>query len=607
MFSLAIANEVAPKHQHSPGLTMTLRDQSGPTAIGPRPSPLSDAGCRTLHANVGALPLNIAVLIPKTISIFSNQEKKAWLTLNCWSVCYVLKILGSTYIVGTDPRLKQMPPSIFGKRMALLFDSLLVDATVALISLITLLYFYFEHKFTYWKKRGVPFVKPLPFVGNFKDVLLQRRSPSHFFEDIYKKGRGKPLIGFYIFGKPSVVIRDPAIVKNVLVKDFNVFSDRHIECDPKTDPLGHQNLFVIKGQPWKNLRGKITPVFTSGKMRRVFPLISDCAVNLKRYIHDLGDYGKERHVEVKETMAKFTTDVISSCAFGIKANSLKDPNAEFRNFGRLAFVLSFRRAFEFTVLFFLPKLVPLGRFSFFSAATAEYFRKVLWDVIKAREKTPSERNDLIDLLIQLKNKGFIQDDEVVKMNGGLSKDESTEKLVATPWLPKQQCSSRRVLKLTPPPSPSVCTNWPFPLTSRLKTLRKYTPFAFLERVCSKDYLEPVTGTELPFIISLHGLHKDPEYFPEPERFDPERFSEENKRSITPYTYLPFGEGPHNCIGSRFGLLVVKCSLAYILADYEVDKCSDTPVPIQFSDKAIVLTSTTGIPLIFRRVAGASDK
>nr|CAD7464571.1 unnamed protein product [Timema tahoe] len=85
--------------------------------------------------------------------------------------------------------------------MALLFDSLLVDATVALISLITLLYFYFEHKFTYWKKRGVPFLKPLPIVGNFKDVLLQWRSPSHFFEDIYNEGRGKPLLGFYIFGR----------------------------------------------------------------------------------------------------------------------------------------------------------------------------------------------------------------------------------------------------------------------------------------------------------------------------------------------------------------------------------------------------------------------
>nr|CAD7404957.1 unnamed protein product [Timema cristinae] len=531
-------------------------------------------------------------------------------------------------------------------KMALFFDSRLVDVTVALISLITLLYFYFEHKFTYWKKRGVPFVKPLPFVGNFRDVLLQWRSPSHFFEDIYKKGRGTPLIGFYIFGKPSVVIRDPAIVKNVLVKDFNIFSDRHIECDPKTDPLGHQNLFVIKGQPWKNLRAKITPVFTSGKMRRMFPLISDCAANLKRYIHDLGDYGKERHIEVKETMAKFTTDVISSCAFGIEANSLKDPDAEFRIFGKLAFVLSFRRAFEFTVLFFLPKLVPLGKFSFFSAATAEYFRKVLWDVIKVREKTPSGRNDLIDLLIQLKNKGFIQDDEVVKMNGELSKDERTEKLELSDDTLVAQAAvfftagfetnattlSFCLYELAL--SPDIQTKLRREIVDVMhkqgedityetlhqmkylhmvvsETLRKYTPFAFLERVCSKDYLEPVTGKIIekgtPVYISLHGLHKDPEYFPEPERFDPERFSEENKRSITPYTYLPFGEGPHNCIGSRFGLMVVKCSLAYILAEYEVDKCSDTPVPLQFSEKAIVLTSTTGIPLIFRRVAGVSDK
>jgi cytochrome P450 family 6 len=88
-----------------------------------------------------------------------------------------------------------------------------------------------------------------------------------------------------------------------------------------------------------------------------------------------------------------------------------------------------------------------------------------------------------------------------------------------------------------------------------ETLRKYPPLPLLDRVCLQDYKVP--GTDLiiekntPVFIALLGLHRDPEYYPDPELYDPERFEEENKRLQKPYTYLPFGDGPHNCIGNVF--------------------------------------------------------
>lgn len=67
-----------------------------------------------------------------------------------------------------------------------------------------------------------------------------------------------------------------------------------------------------------------------------------------------------------------------------------------------------------------------------------------------------------------------------------------------------------------------------------------------------DYAMPDTDVTVPegtcVMISVKGLHMDPNYHPEPEIFNPERFSEENKSNIRGYTYMPFGEGPHNCIG-----------------------------------------------------------
>jgi cytochrome P450 family 6 len=89
-----------------------------------------------------------------------------------------------------------------------------------------------------------------------------------------------------------------------------------------------------------------------------------------------------------------------------------------------------------------------------------------------------------------------------------------------------------------------------------ETLRKYPIAPFLDRMCYSDYELPATtgnGTvTLPAGTSVYipvlGLHHDPTYYPEPEKFDPDRFTEENKHSRPNYTYIPFGEGPRMCIG-----------------------------------------------------------
>jgi hypothetical protein len=89
-----------------------------------------------------------------------------------------------------------------------------------------------------------------------------------------------------------------------------------------------------------------------------------------------------------------------------------------------------------------------------------------------------------------------------------------------------------------------------------ETMRKHTPISFLDRMCLHDYELPAPNGNGTIIlpagtgvyISLSGLHLDANYFPEPEKFDPDRFTEENKQSRPNYTYLPFGDGPRMCIG-----------------------------------------------------------
>ena len=85
-----------------------------------------------------------------------------------------------------------------------------------------------------------------------------------------------------------------------------------------------------------------------------------------------------------------------------------------------------------------------------------------------------------------------------------------------------------------------------------ETLRKYPVLAFLDRITLADYTVPnsdlVIEKGTPIFISMTGSHYDPRYFPNPEKYDPLRFTEEAKRARQNFVYFPFGEGPHSCIG-----------------------------------------------------------
>jgi cytochrome P450 family 6 len=133
-----------------------------------------------------------------------------------------------------------------------------------------------------------------------------------------------------------------------------------------------------------------------------------------------------------------------------------------------------------------------------------------------------------------------------------------------------------------------------------ETLRKYPLAPFLNRKSDVRYTFEETGFTLDkgvsVIVPISGLHYDPEYYPDPEKYDPERFSDENKKNINPYTYLPFGEGPRNCIGQRFALLVSKVALAYTIKDFLFETTNQTAVPLRFDPGSLFVQNRGGIYL-----------
>lgn len=142
-----------------------------------------------------------------------------------------------------------------------------------------------------------------------------------------------------------------------------------------------------------------------------------------------------------------------------------------------------------------------------------------------------------------------------------------------------------------------------------ESLRLWPNALALDRQCTKEYtIQPELPNEKPIVIKkeevlvipVFGLHRDPQYYPDPARFDPERFNDENKKNIQPYTYLPFGSGPRNCIGSRFALLDLKALFFYLIANFELVPVEQTQIPLKFSKTALNLTPENGFWLGFRR-------
>ncbi|GFR31809.1 cytochrome P450 3A8 [Trichonephila clavata] len=137
-----------------------------------------------------------------------------------------------------------------------------------------------------------------------------------------------------------------------------------------------------------------------------------------------------------------------------------------------------------------------------------------------------------------------------------------------------------------------------------ETLRLYPPTIRLERMAVADYKLGDTGITIPkgmlINIPTYAMHRDPKLFPDPEKFDPDRFTAEERVKRDPYAYLPFGAGPRNCVGMRFALMEIKVCLALFIANFKINRCPQTKVPLEYFIGSLILNPVDVIVTLERR-------
>ena len=116
----------------------------------------------------------------------------------------------------------------------------------------------------------------------------------------------------------------------------------------------------------------------------------------------------------------------------------------------------------------------------------------------------------------------------------------------------------------------------------LETLRKYPVQPELSRVTQGDYI--IHGTDftlergISVLIPVRALHNDPEIYPNPEKFDPDRFLE----PLQPHVYMPFGSGPRNCIANRFVIMQTKALVYSIVKEFALEMSEKSTVPLKLA-------------------------
>ncbi|XP_071540340.1 cytochrome P450 3A41-like isoform X1 [Panulirus ornatus] len=442
---------------------------------------------------------------------------------------------------------------------------------------------YSRWRHTYWSSRGVPTPPFLPFLGHVHKLFSASQGRWVFDDEVYTKYGGSTFCGTYEMLKPVLMIGDPDLLKQVLVKDFDHFTDRRtFNLKNENEKVMNDLLTVKTGEDWKNLRAIMTPTFTSGKIRGMFPLVCDIANTLVSF--SLKQAAIQPSVNMKDNFGRFTMDTIASCAFGIECNSFEDNNAEFPKKASPFFSLTFGRWIRFLLLLTLPSLFKVLKLRF-NPPELDFFMEVVKETITARQKGHT-RGDFLDLLLEARagldnpnQKKVLDDSSMVAQSilfllAGYDTTASTLAFSSFLLAKHQQEQLRLRQELQDMVREHGGVTYQGILEAKfldaclMETLRLYPPIPISERVCTKEYQIP--GTDLVVTpgniiqLPIWSLQHDPHYWPQPDQFRPDRFMPENKGNIKSFTHMPFGMGPRNCIAMRFALLEAKVALAKMI-------------------------------------------
>ncbi|XP_064613115.1 cytochrome P450 3A8-like [Liolophura sinensis] len=486
-----------------------------------------------------------------------------------------------------------------------------------LIAFILLIYLYGVWPYLTSQIR-LPGPKPTVFFGNLIEVYKHGVIPTDM-SNLKKYGR----VYMSWTGRiPTIYVSDPDLVKQICVKEFQNFPNRAIHAP--LSPLQRSMITSLKDDHWKFVRSVLSPAFSSGKMRKMVPLIQIC---IDRLIENLGDLvKKQRSIDIKPVMEGLTMEVIGAVGFGIETNVQNDLNDRFLIMARRVFQVNSLTKIPVILTLFFPFMRPIFEALNMTADSGEvmdFFAKMVKHTIQERRQQPSPRKDLLQVILDssvddLKETVADRDVDVdaLKMDGVKRKTLTDKEVIAQSLvflLAGFESTATAVshllysLAIYPECQDKLVEEIDEALKGGAPTYDNVMKLPYLEKcLCEAQRLYPairgnsrmsreaitINGIYIPANTSVmlmgYALQHDETYWPDPEKFDPERWSPEQKAARHPYVSIPFGAGPRNCVGMRLAQLEAKMSVVAMLQRFRFIRAPDTEVPLKMKKGSFLL-------------------